>query len=421
MSGQPFPVKDSRKEIVFIRHAESQANRDGIWNGRTDGPLSDAGEESLEGLARRLSTWKFDAVISSPLSRARLTAEAFSEEVELDEDFIEIDLGKWEGMEFTEVKERHGEELQEAIDTRRLPMGGTGETIEEVAKRAIGAVDRLFERMGDNERVAVVTHGGFMQSVLHRHLAGDGRRVRAFTSNTGITRIVQQFGRPRLASFNDTGHLGPRSSAVDGYLASGDKVVALIRHGRTRANVESRWQGRGDWDLDDFGRRQAEALRVWYGQHPTVYTSPLKRAASTAERVALNGVVSVDDFMEIDMGEWEGMTTVEIAEKWASDMEKIYRHGVDLPRGTTGETWAQLQQRFSAAVATLEHCDTGLTVAVAHGGAIRSYVSSLTKTNDTHSESLFTPANTSVSHIAITARGPEILNYAVATHLETLQ
>jgi broad specificity phosphatase PhoE len=132
-------------------------------------------------------------------------------------------------------------------------------------------------------------------------------------------------------------------------------------------------------------------------------------------------VVSVEDFMEIHMGEWEGMTTEEIAKKWADDMEKIYRDGIDLPRGTTGETWAQLTKRFSAAVAALKHGDDGPTVAVAHGGAIRSYISSLTKTNDTHSESLFTPANTSLTHVAVTERGPEILDYSVSTHLETLQ
>lgn len=421
MSGQPYPVKENRKEIVFIRHAESQGNRDGIWMGRTDGPLSEEGEASLEPLARRLSTWEFDAVISSPLTRARQTAASFADKVQIDDQFLEIDLGRWEGMKFTDVQAEHGEELQEALQTRTLPMGGSGESISQVAKRAIVAVDDLFDRMGENERVAVVTHGGFMQSVLNRHLAGDGRRAHAFTFNTGITRIVEQFGQPRLASFNDTGHLGPRPATVDAHLADGDNVIALIRHGRTRANVESRWQGRGDWELDELGFRQAEALGEWYGRHPTVYTSPLRRAVSTAERVALNGLVPVDDLMEIHMGEWEGMTTTEIAKEWGEMMERIYRDGVDLPRGTTGETWAQLTERFSSAVAVLEHPEEGLTLAVAHGGAIRSYISSLTKTDDTHSESLFTPANTSVTHVALTERGPEILDYSVSTHLESLQ
>ncbi|HEU4894532.1 MAG TPA: histidine phosphatase family protein, partial [Acidimicrobiia bacterium] len=196
MSGQPYPVKETRKEIVFIRHAESQGNLDGVWMGRSDGPLSEAGEATLDQLGKRLSDWDFDAVISSSLTRARRTAASFADEFEIDDDFIEIDLGRWEGMPFIDVQEKHGEELQEAVTTRTLPMGGTGESIEQVGIRAIGAVDRLFERMGDNERVAVVTHGGFLQAVLHRHMAGHDRRVHAFTANTGIIRIVHQFGRP---------------------------------------------------------------------------------------------------------------------------------------------------------------------------------------------------------------------------------
>jgi broad specificity phosphatase PhoE len=419
--GQPYPPDTTRKEIVFVRHAESQANADGVWNGRTDGQLSSHGEKTLEDLGRRLSTWKFDAVISSPLSRARRTARSFASEVVEDDDFVEIDLGRWEGMRFDDVSENHGDRLRKAISTRTVPMGETGETLEQSSQRALGAVDRVFEQMAAGQRVAVVTHGGFMHSVLRRHLQGDERRVHAPTSNTGITRVIWQFGRPRLAAFNDTGHLGPRPPLVDAYAGAGVPVLSLVRHGRTLANVEGRWQGRGDWELDDVGHRQADLLGEWYGRHKTVYTSPLRRAASTAERVARNGVMSVDDLMEIHMGEWEGLTTAEIAEKWPGDMENIYRNGIDLPRGGTGETWAQLTVRFAAAVAALEHGDDGPTVAVAHGGAIRSYISSLTKTDDSHAESLFTPANTSVTHVALTDRGPEILDFSVAPHLEQLK
>lgn len=421
MSHQPYPVNDSRREIVFVRHAESQANLDGVWNGRTDGGLSESGELSLDPLGKRLSSWEFDGVISSPLARARRTARAFSDDVSIDDGFIEIDLGIWEGMPFAEVQSNHGEKLRQAVDDKVTPMGETGESLQQAGARAIGAVDGLFDRMADGERVAVVTHGGFMQSVLNRHMAGEGRRVHAFTSNTGITRIVRQFGRPRLASFNDTGHLGPRSGLVDAHLEDGDPVLALIRHGQTLANVEGRWQGQGDWDLDDIGNQQAESLGEWYGRFPTVYSSPLKRAASTARRVASNGVIPIDDLMEINMGEWEGLTTTEISERWPDIMKTIYEEGVDLPRGESGETWEQLTVRIAAALAALESAAEGPTVAVAHGGAIRSYVSSLTKTNDTHSESFFTPANTSVTHIALSERGPEILDFSVATHLEAIQ
>jgi len=420
MIGVPYLRPAENKEIIFVRHAESQANVDGVWNGRTDGPLSDDGASSLEALGRRLAGWDVDRVVSSPLERTRLTAESFSDSAEIDERFIEIDLGRWEGMQLSEIQENEGAELEEAIQTRTQPMGGTGESLMDAGRRALNAVDSVAASMGDSERVVIVTHGGFMQAVLHRHLGGGKHRSHAFTANTGITRVVWQFGGPRLASFNDTGHLGPRTGAVRAALDDGLEVVALVRHGQTRANVEGRWQGQGDWDLNEVGLDQAAALGSWYGKAGIVYSSPLSRAATTARHVAANGVTPNEGLMELNMGKWEGLTTDEILEDWPRLMEQIFRDGVDLRRGETGESWGELTARFSNVIEGVERRSGAPTVVVAHGGAIRSYVSSLTKNDDSHAESLFTPANTSVSHVAMTVRGPEIQDYSVAPHLETL-
>jgi broad specificity phosphatase PhoE len=413
--GVPYPRRASTKEIVFVRHAESEGNVEGRWHGHTDGPLSAAGHASLESLGRRLSQWGFDVVISSPLTRARETAASFSDEVMIDEEFIEMNVGRWEGLTFDQVDEQHGDELEAAFTDWNIPMGG-GESLYDVGRRAIAAVDKIFDRLAEGQRAAVVTHGGLLQSVLHRHLPG--RRVHPITSNTGISRILWQFGRPRLATFNDTGHLGPRSRQVQHHLEQGTPVLAFVRHGRTRANTEQRWQGHGDWDLDEIGHTQAVALENFYGRTGLVYSSPLKRAMSTAERVALNGVTPLDGLKEMDMGEWEGLTTDEILERWPESMDTIYRHGVDLRRGSHGESWGELTARVSNTISTLKPDIGAPTVVVAHGGAIRSYISSLTATGDTHSESLFTPANTSITHVALPEHGPQILDYAVAAHLE---
>ncbi len=406
------------KEIILIRHAQSQGNVDGLWHGRTDGPLSEAGEESLEHLGRRLSTWEFDVVFSSPLERARRTAGALSDDVIVDDDLIEMHVGHWEGRTFEEVERDFADELQASFSDWSVPMGGTGESLNELAKRAFGVLDRILENLGDNQRAVVVTHGGFLQPVLHRHLAGRGRSVHPITANTGITRIRWQFGRPRLVTWNDTGHLGPKPSWVGHHLRNGTPVFTLVRHGQTKANIEQRWQGHGDWDLDDVGHRQAESLGEWYGPATTVYSSPLKRAMSTAARIAAGDVVPVEGLKEMNMGEWEGLTTAEIQDRYPEDMETIYEKGVDLPRGRTGESWRDLAARVTGAITELEPAEEEPTVVVAHGGAIRSYLGSLTDTTDTHSESLYTPANTSVSHVAMTEEGPVILDYAVATHLE---
>ncbi len=417
--GGPYPPPASTKEIVLIRHAESQGNVEGLWHGRTDGPLSEGGEVSLDALGKRMSQWDFDMVISSPLTRARRTAYAVSEEVVIDDEFIEMDVGDWEGRSFEEVELESYDQLRASFEDWTVPMGVTGESLMEVGRRAYAALDRVFAGLSDNQRAIVVTHGGFIQSLLHRFLPAKGRRVHPIAHNISLTRIVLQFGRPRLASFNDTGHLGPRSRSVEHHLLEGNPVLALIRHGRTKANTERRWQGHGDWGLDEVGRAQAESLGEWYGRAAAVYSSPLRRAMSTAEPIALDGIVPVDGLKEMNMGEWEGLTTEEIAERWPSMMEAIYRHGVDLRRGTTGESWGELTARVAAAVEAIEPAEGEPTVVVAHGGAIRSYISSLTATDDSYSESLYTPANTSITHVAMTEHGPELLDFAVASHLES--
>ncbi len=407
-------------EITFIRHAESTANVDRVFSGRTDHGLSEAGDASLKHLGERLADLRFDLVVSSPLQRARATAESFAEQYEMDGAFLEIDVGQLDGMKFEELRGEAGKRFRRSLSDPTVPVGETGESLRQVSERALAAVDGLAERLGEEGSAAVVTHGGVLGTILHRHLAGKDSRPHAFVENASLNRITWTWGRPRLATFNDTGHFGPHSKTVGRHLEAGEPVVALVRHGRTQANVERRWQGQGDWGLDELGVAQAAALSEWYGRHPTVYSSPLLRAAQTAEQVASNGVVKVEDLKELSMGDWEGLTSEQIMDGWPGRMETIYRDGVDLKRGETGESWGELTARFRGAVHDLTPDQTGVTVVVAHGGAIRSYVSSLTSVRETHAEALFTPPNASVTHVALTKDGPLLLDYAVAPHLETL-
>jgi len=407
-------------EILLIRHAESQANLDGYWNGQLDGPLSSAGEASLEAIGKRLHGRHFDVVMSSPLERARRTAESFATDFEISDQLVELDIGRWEGKSRTQILDEDGDYLRQAVFGRRLRMGETGESLSDLERRALGVVDSLAKSLDEHARAAVVTHGGFIQEILRRHLAGHDRRIHTFAGNTSITKLVWTWEIPRLAGFNDLAHFGPRPQTVQEHLDEGNTVLALIRHGQTRANTEQRWQGQGDWGLDELGHRQAQALRDWYGQASTVYASPLGRAQATAGYIAANGVVTVDGLKEIDMGLWEDLTSDEIYETWPDLMSTIYRDGVDLKRGETGESWGELTGRFRATVDGVSPASAEPTVVVAHGGAIRAYVSSFTSTTDSHSESLYTPANTSVTHVALTGSGPLLLDYSVSAHLEGL-
>jgi probable phosphoglycerate mutase len=98
-------------------------------------------------------------------------------------------------------------------------------------------------------------------------------------------------------------------------------LVLLVRHGATEWSQTGQHTGRTDLELNAEGRAQAKAIgptieRLLEGFAPLVFTSPLKRAAETA-RLALPGATAtvVDDLMEYDYGQYEGLTTSQILER----------------------------------------------------------------------------------------------------------
>lgn len=406
-------------EILLVRHAESEANAAAAWQGRGDAGLSAAGREQVAALGRRVEGQRFDAVVSSPLTRAYETAAAFSDAPEIEEDLIEIDLGRWEGVPFDTVAEKDGVLLRSIYNGADEPFGGIGERMSEVAARAWSAIDRLAERVGETGRAVVVTHGGVLDSLLSTLLPTVRRRPHRMASNASLTHLVGGPGHWRLKRFNDTAHLGRLSTHAARHLEAGDPVVALIRHGRTRANVDGRFQGQSCWGLDDVGAEQARWLAKWYGRLDRVYTSPLARAADTAAAISATTPVPVDGLKEIGLGVWEGLTWKEVWDGWADVARRIYEEGQDLPRGEHGETWAEATRRMAQTVASLELAPGEITGVVTHGGVIRAYIGTLSGDTTGTMSRLATPENTSVTHVAMTADGPVLCDYAVAPHLES--
>jgi broad specificity phosphatase PhoE len=268
----------------------------------------------------------------------------------------------------------------------------------------------------------VVTHGGVLDAVTQRSFGRDssGRRIGGLTDNTGITRLTRRLGSNRLISFNDTGHLGPRPTALSEALARDRAGMVLVRHGQTRANVERRWQGQSDWGLDEVGRRQVQALAEWYGRPDRVVSSPLGRALETA-RVLGSEPEVIDGLVELGFGEWEGLTVEEVRSSHSALFDRIFVDGQDLPRGATGESWAQLTARFRAAIDSINPGRGLLTAVVTHGAAIRSYLADLAGAGWSAAGSWETPANSSVTHLVLGERGPLIVDYSSAIHLESLQ
>jgi broad specificity phosphatase PhoE len=136
--------------------------------------------------------------------------------------------------------------------------------------------------------------------------------------------------------------------------------LLLVRHGETDWNAEGKLQGHTDRPLNDYGRRQAQALadRLAGQEIEAVYASDLSRARETAEILGekLGLAVVVDpDLREKNWGNWEGLTSEE-------------RLHVEF-EGETSE--AHRDRTLSAVQRIVERHPAGRIVVVTHGGSLR--------------------------------------------------
>jgi broad specificity phosphatase PhoE len=147
--------------ILLVRHGQSTWNALGKWQGRADPPLSPLGQQQAASAAARIGI--VDAVIASPLVRARQTAEIIAEgigigPVDTDERLIETDAGDWTGLTFHEI--RTG--WPGWLDAHKWPDNFEKE-VDIVARMAEALIDIAARHPGAS--VVAVTHSGAMRNL----------------------------------------------------------------------------------------------------------------------------------------------------------------------------------------------------------------------------------------------------------------
>jgi probable phosphoglycerate mutase len=156
-------------------------------------------------------------------------------------------------------------------------------------------------------------------------------------------------------------------------------TIVLVRHGETDWNRERRFQGHADVPLNAVGLAQARELAASLDgeRFSAVYSSPLRRALETAEIVAARLGVAIEanaGLMEVDVGSWSGLTTLEVEERFPEGFRRWREHGSGW---TDGETYEELARRVTSALAEIGRRHPGEHVlAVSHGGPIRSALAS---------------------------------------------
>jgi broad specificity phosphatase PhoE len=191
--------------LILIRHGESTGNADGLLLGRMDAPLTERGLEQ----ARTLGPWVAGAsrVICSPLARARATAEALDCDVpvEIDERWIEVDYGEFDGQPLGSVPAEVWTRWRSDPDYR--PPGG--ETLAEAGTRVRAACEELFAADGAGARgsgpVVVVSHVSPIKAATCWALGlGDHGAWRLYLATASVTRIGWGADGPVLNRYNET-------------------------------------------------------------------------------------------------------------------------------------------------------------------------------------------------------------------------
>lgn len=197
--------------LILVRHGRTESNAAGLLLGRADPPLDDVGRAQVAAVAARLGP--VQRVVSSPLGRARQTAETIAAtaraEVELDERWIELDYGQYEGLPFAEVPPEVWARWRR--DSSFRPP--EGESLDALGSRVFAACESLADASRDAD-VVVVTHVSPVKAAVAWALgAGVGISWRAFVAPASITRIALGPAGPSLHTFNECPwSSGPASS-----------------------------------------------------------------------------------------------------------------------------------------------------------------------------------------------------------------
>lgn len=164
--------------------------------------------------------------------------------------------------------------------------------------------------------------------------------------------------------------------------------LLLIRHGETDWNIEKRIQGSTDIPLNENGHTQAITLANTLSLRPVpisaLYTSPLTRAAQTAQVIADRLSLpcqKITDLREIEFGLWEGLRWDEVKARFPEEFAIWYKNRRDT-HPPKGESYLDLLKRLVPALKELilKNKDKGDLAAVTHSACIMSFLSQLYNT-----------------------------------------
>lgn len=353
-----------------MRHGQSSYNLERRIQGRCDkSVLTEKGRKDAQIVGQLLRNFNLSAIYSSPLQRAKTTAETIiacfdnPPELKTPEDLMEIDLPLWEELQKNDVKAKFIDEYRCWKDR---PHEFSMHVPSSEGSREHFPVLALYEQAQkfwqetlprhDGETILVVAHNGINRCLLATAVGippEDYHSIQQSNCGISILNFAGGLGEPvQLESMNLTAHMGepfPRPREEH----QGCRFL-LVRHGETDWNREKRFQGWYDVPLNDTGRQQAQkAAEFLKDVHlDFAISSPMLRPKETAEIILQHhpemSLQLEDGLREISHGLWEGKLEAEIEQAYPGLLKQwqIAPETVQMPEGEN------LQQVWERAIAT---------------------------------------------------------------------
>ena len=182
-------------KICLIRHGETEWNSLGKFQGREDIPLNNSGIEQIQRAANYFKQSSWDEIITSPLARAKMSAEIIRKETGLEKiheeaGLMERDFGELSGLTKEEAK-------------KIFPDGNYKgmEPLEELQARTMNALMKCIkEHSGKN--IIIVTHGGVINSILTVLSGNEIEMGKAISKNACITLLEKQGDEIGIVFYN---------------------------------------------------------------------------------------------------------------------------------------------------------------------------------------------------------------------------
>ena len=200
--------------VYLVRHGHTANNKSLSYNGcLSNQPLNELGQKQAEALTEAFAELPLDAIYSSPLRRAMMTAEGVrgTRDMAIEEvyDLREMDMGDLDGVTFAEVREKHPDIWYNWHDDPEKLLMPNGESFFDVRARGAAAIAKLVRR-NRGKSIAIVAHSTLFCLSMTRFLGltlHDRYRLPYLTNAAYHTLLIEDDGSFRVAKFGEVGHL----------------------------------------------------------------------------------------------------------------------------------------------------------------------------------------------------------------------